>query len=1431
MKTKFFTVLLAGCFVMFAFQSEAQKSNILIEKGLAYLASTQSTSKGFTPGEGSSVDPENLYQMSKTPGDWGGAGITALCLQAFLQNGHNINDPVYGTVVQNAIDYLLGAQITSGGNSGGFGTWQTGYETGMAIVSLKLALETPLSGGGFIQDPLRQQILDAIDYALNDWVLYYVDTTWDAVSWRYDKWDCGQYSGDMSVNQWIYLALDAMDYEGLDIWQKIYNYLNNKKCTSGDYAYIGYQSCGQWARQNTNAGIWGAILTADHGIAAGSALKDLFFNYQDNYTLSQLIDASNIGSSHVYSGGGYYYYLYGFSKAMALGNKTIFAGGDWYLYLYNAIESQHGTDGNGNYYWNQWGGQGNNMETALALLCLQTQTIPENSTIVISLDTDIGSKDECFDFTVYDELGNAAGENGGVWFTNIPNSEWTSTTDSYYELTVELEESGNYNAEIQNTCMDPKTAELCYRSYLEGELTDEECFVLEDVAPLTTIGATGFVNAIGGLNVIIVVPPTPIPVMAVTPQVIGYNPFEYSQTYDFTFDVMETGGETPLDNINIFASDLTDQFGNVIPAENFTFDPVLIDVVPAGGTVTVDASLTTPASFSKDDVGLFIGNITAQTTQQAKGIHFEIGKPDMIIDPDAVGVPATAGATSFDIDFTGMVGADWEVTSDAAWATPDPVNGSGDAMVTVNYEANPTDVERVATLTITAPDALNPEATFTLTQEPAPFPFFTNVDLEGSQDMVTWWDANGNLEEGFRISLDYNIAEYYLTLGNETTTNVPLALDMYPFYLDPATVPDDFYTYWENRGVVEGATGWQGIMWDIINGIEPTFFIKVDEETKDQMFMLVDGLQYLFAGVEVFLQVPGDYPLGNYGYSGFVEGESGDMSEEITVMIEFYRPELLEAELIVSQDMIDWETAFGNLAEGYLVRLDEAVEHYYLDLGDETYSNYPLMNDMFPFFLDPESVPEGFFDYWAGRGVVEGATGWQGIMWDIINGNEPTFYIKVEDEIKDQMFTLVDGLQFLFGGVEEFLTVPGDYPLGTYMYSGMIVDEYGVPSDPIGVEITFASDIDQQIELQTGWLGISSFIIPEEPAMETVLAGIEEQMEIILSFGGFYWPSQNLNLIGDWNTYEGYKIKMNEPAVLEMFGFPAEPFVNLTEGLHYMPMLSPVPLSNQVFADMGDALMYAFNIQEGLIYWPEGGISTLEVLQPGIGYLVRLNEPVLVDFSSKEATSPQTVEPLVNNTPWNSVKNTGLPHLISIRAEALSEFETGDYVGVFTAEGQCAGMSMISDKLENLAVVAYGDEMLTTAKDGFASNETLNFKVYRPSTGDLANAEVIYQPGLNTGQFEEAGVSIISEFKADELGLNNPGTVGLNIYPNPSSGLVNVSIEGKATVRVTDARGRIVFGSQINGNRQIDLSGLRSGIYYIRVVHDEFSVIEKLVIK
>jgi hypothetical protein len=123
----------------------------------------------------------------------------------------------------------------------------------------------------------------------------------------------------------------------------------------------------------------------------------------------------------------------------------------------------------------------------------------------------------------------------------------------------------------------------------------------------------------------------------------------------------------------------------------------------------------------------------------------------------------------------------------------------------------------------------------------------------------------------------------------------------------------------------------------------------------------------------------------------------------------------------------------------------------------------------------------------------------------------------------------------------------------------------------------------------------------------------------------------------------------------------------------------------------------------------------------------------------------------------------------------------------------------------------------TSPFGGWAPNEAFNFNVtyiLRPNFGD---------PGVLTGI--ESNEAVISDF---------------NIYPNPSNGLVQVSMVNEEAnndlqVRVLDISGKTVFeDTYVAGqlfNEQLDLSSLEGGVYFIQLNNGEVQRTEKLILK
>ncbi|MEL7626572.1 MAG: Ig-like domain-containing protein [Anaerolineaceae bacterium] len=152
----------------------------------------------------------------------------------------------------------------------------------------------------------------------------------------------------------------------------------------------------------------------------------------------------------------------------------------------------------------------------------------------------------------------------------------------------------------------------------------------------------------------------------------------------------------------------------------------------------------------------------------------------------------------------------------------------------------------------------------------------TDVVLTRSVDQTTWVNVPGTFAGGFEMPLNTSEPYYYFGVSSITATR-PLADGSYPFYLT-ANPGAEFFVYWASRGVVAGATGWQGQMWNIINGDAPMFYLDVVGTT----YSLIDGLQ----GAPNLLRINGDYLPGAYAFTGVVEDQYG-FTDELPVNIIF----------------------------------------------------------------------------------------------------------------------------------------------------------------------------------------------------------------------------------------------------------------------------------------------------------------------------------------------------------------------------------------------------------------------------------------------------------------------------------------------------------------------------------------------------------------
>jgi hypothetical protein len=156
----------------------------------------------------------------------------------------------------------------------------------------------------------------------------------------------------------------------------------------------------------------------------------------------------------------------------------------------------------------------------------------------------------------------------------------------------------------------------------------------------------------------------------------------------------------------------------------------------------------------------------------------------------------------------------------------------------------------------------------------------------------------------------------------------------------------------------------------------------------------------------------------------------------------------------------------------------------------------------------------------------------------------------------------------------------------------------------------------QIITLKKGWSGISSYLLPSIANVEELFAPVSEDLVLISNLGGFYFPATQTNTLGDWNTFSGYRIKMDTQHELEISGSAlTDKTIQLQAGWNLLPVLSAenVAIAN-IATQLGDNLVVISEIAGVNVYWPEMGVYTLQTLEPGKAYFVKVTETSTVSF-------------------------------------------------------------------------------------------------------------------------------------------------------------------------------------------------------------------------
>jgi hypothetical protein len=380
----------------------------------------------------------------------------------------------------------------------------------------------------------------------------------------------------------------------------------------------------------------------------------------------------------------------------------------------------------------------------------------------------------------------------------------------------------------------------------------------------------------------------------------------------------------------------------------------------------------------------------------------------------------------------------------------------------------------------------------------------------------------------------------------------------------------------------------------------------------------------------------------------------------------------------------------------------------------------------------------------------------------------------------------------------------------------------------------------QAFELPSGWSGLSGASQPFNPDIETLMEPVNDHLIIMYNFqNAIYSPFFNINTMVNWDSYSGYVIKMNAPANFGLCGNSlAGSTLELNSGWNLLPVLSDSDVALQdVFGSIGDNLIIVKEVAGVLMWLPQYNIHTLQTLQTGKSYFVKVQQACTITFplTVKHAILPANEPKKELSLPWNSVAQNPVSHVFVFPETLLLQFDEGDIIGAFDDQEHCVGIMEVKDNSAR-GLSIFADDPFTPEKDGMLQNEELKFKVFNNKTGNITDLVLTIEGEYPVAVFQQNEISLVKSVEnATGVAAFENHTAPV-IYPNPAKDAVILSLPDKDFSRcfleIFHIDGRLMQDYQITSkSTEIDIGKFASGVYIFKVDIDGQAFTQRLVKK
>ncbi len=382
-------------------------------------------------------------------------------------------------------------------------------------------------------------------------------------------------------------------------------------------------------------------------------------------------------------------------------------------------------------------------------------------------------------------------------------------------------------------------------------------------------------------------------------------------------------------------------------------------------------------------------------------------------------------------------------------------------------------------------------------------------------------------------------------------------------------------------------------------------------------------------------------------------------------------------------------------------------------------------------------------------------------------------------------------------------------------------------------KLSATSIAQQQITLNTGWQIISSYISPIYLSMDSVFKQIKSDIIIVKNgFGNVYWPTGGVNSIVNWQSSQGYQIKMQSGGTLTVSGnliTPESTPVSIPKGWSIIGYLRNAPMAIDAALNSISGKVIMVKNGTGLVYWPSQNVNSIGDMNPGEGYQIKMSDSATLVYPANIG-STSALRKIASGYEISPSHHFGVPEVTDNSAVILfpanvvgNVLRPGDEIGIFDNRGKLCGSGVYEDK--NLAITVFGDDNLSKEKDGFVPGEQFLVKIYSQTLATEFNyVKVRYLNG--DGTYQVNGINIVSSLNVDSYKFKgNAELEVLSNYPNPFNPTTTIAYNLQKTqvIRISlyNILGQLVStlvnGVQSEGVHQLEINGtqLPSGVYEV----------------